>query len=104
MDARARKLESMWRWRQAANWSPVVWLPLVIYWSLTGRTAIGIGLAIAGLAFIGCARAIVGMSRCPGCETRFRDTPAGLRRIWNDLSCEACGLSLFELRRSRAQD
>ncbi len=104
MDPRQSKLEQLFRWKQAAIWSPVVILPLVVYWGLTERAAQAIGLAIAGGVFVGLARFVVGNARCPGCATRFRDTPAGARRIWNDLTCEACGLSLFELRRGRARD
>ena len=104
MDARRSKLEQLFRWKQAANWSPLVWLPLVVYWVLTARAAQAIGLGIAGLVFVLVARFVVGNARCPACETRFRDTPAGFSRIWNQMACEACGLSLFELRRGRARD
>jgi len=104
MDPRQAKLEQLFRWKQIASWSPVVLLPLVVYWGLTGRAAQAIGLAITGGVFFGVARIVVGHARCPACGTRFRDTPAGFRRIWNDLTCEACGLSLFELRRGRARD
>ncbi|MEM9174835.1 MAG: hypothetical protein AAGC67_06345 [Myxococcota bacterium] len=98
------KLEQLFRWKQAASWSPVVWLPLVVYWGLTGRAPRAIGLVIAGVAFVGVARFVVGRARCPACQTRFRDVPAGSKRIWNEMTCAACGLSLFELRRGRAPD
>ena len=104
MDPRRAKLEQLFRWKQVALWSPVLWLPLVVYWGATARGPRAIGLAIAGGVFIALARFVVANARCPGCETRFRDTPAGFRRIWNDMTCEACGLSLFELRRGRARD
>ncbi|MBB84138.1 MAG: hypothetical protein CL931_10060 [Deltaproteobacteria bacterium] len=104
MDPKRAKLEQLQRWKQAADWSPLVWLPLVVYWALTARASQAIGLAIAGAVFIAFARFVVGNARCPGCETRFRDMPAGFSRIWNELACEACGLSLFELRRGRARD
>ena len=104
MDPRRAKLEMLFRWKQAAIWSPVVWLPLVVFWLLTDRTPMAIGLAIAGLVFVGLARVVVWSARCPGCEALFRGTPAGFRRVWNELACEACGLSLFELRRGRARD
>lgn len=104
MDARQAKLERLFRWKQGAIWSPLVWLPLVVYWLLTGRTPLAIGLAIAGLAFVGVARLVVWSARCPACETRFRSSEALFRGVWNELRCEACGLSLFELRRGRARD
>ena len=104
MDPRRAKLEQLFRWKQAASWSPVLWLPLVVYWGLTERAPRAIGLVIAGLVFVAVARFVVGNARCPGCETRFKDTPAGFSRIWNEMACEACGVSLFELRRGRARD
>ena len=104
MDPRQAKLEQLHRWKQVANWSTVLWLPLGVYGMLTGRAAEAMGVAIAGLVFFAVARVVVVSSRCPGCETRFRDTPAGIRRVWNEIACEACGLSLFELRRARARD
>ena len=104
MDRRQARLEQLFRWKQVASWCPVVLLPLIVYWGLTERAAQAIGLAIAGAVFFGFARFVVMRARCPGCEARFSDTPAGARRIWNDLACEACGLSLFELRRGRARD
>ena len=104
MDSKQVRLEAIFRWRQAVNWSPVIWLPLVIYWLLTSRFPLGIGMLIAGFMFIAFARIVVAMSHCPGCETRFRDAPSGLSEMWNEVTCATCGLSLFELRRSRAQD
>ncbi len=104
MDPKRAKLEQLQRWKQAANWSPLLWLPLAVYGALTARASQAIGLAIAGLVFIAFARFVVGNARCPACEARFRDTPAGFSRIWNEMACEACGLSLFELRRSGARD
>ena len=99
MDRRRAKLEQLFLWRQAANWSPVLWLPVGVFWLLTARTPNAIGLAIAGLAFIGVARLVVWAARCPGCGAEFRSIPGGFRRIWGELACNACGLSLFELRR-----
>ena len=64
--------------------------------------AIGIGLA--GLAFAGLARVVVWSARCPGCQVPFKQLPSGFRRFWEDATCEACGLSLFELRRSSGLD
>ena len=104
MDRVRNALESIHRWRQSASWSPVVLLPLVVYWQLTDRTPLAIGAALAGGAFVLFARGWVYFARCPACETRFGSTPAGFRRIWDDLACEACGVSLFELRRGRARD
>lgn len=104
MDRTRRELEALFRWRQAANWSPVVLLPLVVYWQLTDRTPLAIGAALAGLAFYLFARGRVYLARCPACGERFSATPAGHRRIWEALACDACGVSLFELRRGRARD
>ena len=102
MDRPRAKLEQLFLWRQAANWSPVLWLPLVVFWLLTGRTPTALGLGIAGLAFIAVARLVVWSARCPGCAAAIRSTPGGFRRIWSELACAACGLSLFELRRGDA--
>ena len=99
-----RKLEGLHRWKLFAIWSPVVWLPLSVYWMLTNRSPLAIGFAIAGVAFFGFARGVIYFSRCPECEKAFRDSPVGFRRIWNELCCDACGISLFELRRGRARD
>ena len=104
MDRRRAKLEGVRRWRQAAAWSPVAWLPLVVYWLSTERAPLAVAFALAGVAFMLIARCVVWSTRCPQCETRFGATPAGFRRIWNDMVCDACGLSLFELRRARARD
>ena len=104
MDRVREGLESIHRWRQAANWTPVVLLPLIVYWHLTDRTPLAIGAVLAGFAFYGFARGWVYFARCPACETRFGDTPAGFRRGWEEIACEACGVSLFELRRGRARD
>ena len=104
MASERTRLEFLRRWRQAAVWSPVVWLPLVVYWILTDRAPLAIAFFLAGLAFVGIARTVVWLARCPRCEVPFRDTPAGFRRAWDETRCEACGLSLFELRRGRARD
>jgi hypothetical protein len=99
MDPRRRKLEGLRRWRQAAVWSPVLGLPLVLYWLLTARPLPAVGLVIAGACFWGLARAVVWSARCPGCERPFREARAGFRHIWDQSQCASCGLSLFELRR-----
>ena len=104
MDRRLAKLEQLHRWKQAAQWSPVLWLPIAVFWGLTNRGPDAIGLAIAGIVFVGAARLVLWSARCPGCEAPFRETAAGFRRVWNELACDVCGLSLFELRRGRARD
>ncbi len=104
MDRVRSGLESLYRWRQAANWAPVMLLPLIVYWQLTDRTPLAIGAALSGFAFYAFARGWVYFARCPACEKQFRATPAGFRRVWDELSCAACGVSLFELRRGRARD
>ena len=97
-------LEQLRRWRQAAVWAPIAWFPLAIYALMTGRSAWSIGIGLSGLIFAGVARAVVWSARCPACAVPFRGSPGAFRRFWDDASCDACGLSLFELRRGRAQD
>ena len=97
-------LEQLRRWRQAAVWAPIFWFPLVIYAQIMGQSLASIGVGLAGLAFWGLARAVVWSARCPSCEAPFRQSPAGFERAWDESSCAACGLSLFELRRGRARD
>ena len=104
MDAKQAALEGLHRWQQSAQWSPVVLLPLIIYWLFTDRAPLAIGAGIAGASFYAFARARVTRARCPACETRYGSTPAGSDRIWNEMACDACGLSLFELRRGRARN
>ena len=104
MDPRRRKLEGLHRWRQAALWSPVVWIPLVLYWLLTGRPQPAVGLVIAGACFVGLSRAVVWFAHCPGCNRPFREAEAGFRRVWDQAECAACGLSLFALRRGSDPD
>ena len=104
MDPRRRTFEALHRWRQAALWSPVVWIPLVLYWLLTDRPLLAVGLVIAGASFAGLARGVVWLARCPGCRRPFREAEAGFRRFWDQSECAACGLSLFGLRRGEAPD
>lgn len=104
MDARQARLERTHRWRQAAVWAPVVWLPLALFWLLTGRAPLAVAIALAGVVFAGIARLVVWAGRCPGCGVPTRSSPAGFRALWDEMRCAACGLSLFELRRSRARD
>lgn len=87
-----------------AVWAPILWFPLVVYCLLVDRVLEATGLGLAGLVFAGLARGVVWFARCPACEKLFRRSPTGFRRIWDDASCEACGLSLFELRRGGAHD
>ena len=95
--------EALRRWRQSARWSPVVWLPLAVYWLLTERAELAVAAFGAGGAFLGIARLVVWASRCPSCGSPFGDSSAAFARAWNDLACEACGGSLFELRRGGAR-
>ncbi len=93
------RLEYLRLWRQVAAWAPVVWFPVVVYTLLTERTEWALALGLAGLIFAGLARGVVWSASCPACAARFRASASGFRRIWDAASCEACGLSLFELRR-----
>lgn len=97
-------LEQLRRWRQAAVWAPIVWFPLAIYALIMGRSIWSIGIGLAGLAFAGLARTVVWSARCPACEAPFRTSPERFRSAWDESTCDACGLSLFELRRGRAGD
>jgi hypothetical protein len=99
-----RVLEQLRRWRQAALWAPIVWFPLAIYALIVGSSTASIGIGLAGIVFAGLARGVVLLARCPRCETLFRDSPGGFRRVWDDASCEACSLSLFDLRRGGDHD
>ncbi|HEB91021.1 MAG TPA: hypothetical protein ENI85_15710 [Deltaproteobacteria bacterium] len=94
-------LENIRRWRQAVVWAPVFWFPLVLYGFASGRLRLALGLGFAGLVFAGLGMSIVWLGRCPGCRARFGTRSGGFRRIWDDATCEACGLSLFELRRKK---
>lgn len=93
------RLEQLRLWRQVAVWAPVLWFPLLVHFLLVDRTRMAIGLGLAGIAFAGCARGRVWIARCPACRKPFRDSEGGFRRIWDEASCAACGLSLFDLRR-----
>ncbi|MAG30026.1 MAG: hypothetical protein CL908_03920 [Deltaproteobacteria bacterium] len=94
------KLEQLRRWRQAAVWAPVFWLPGVVYGLLVDAIALAMMLGFAGLVFALVARGVVWFGRCPRCGARFSETPSGFRRIWDESSCGACGVCLFELRRA----
>lgn len=97
-DPRAR-FEQFRRWRQSAVWAPVLWFPIAITGFALGRSGLAITLIFAGLVFTGMCCAVVWFGRCPSCEVRFGDSSKAFRRIWDDATCDACGLSLFELRR-----
>ncbi len=100
MDRLRVLLEGLQRWKQAAVWSPIAILPLVI-WSLsTTRTYLAVTGVLAGIVFNGLARARLALARCPICGTRFGSTAEGYRRVWHDLACDMCGRSLFDLRRA----
>ncbi len=99
MSGERARLERIRHWRQAVVWAPVFWLPFVVYGFATQRTGMALTLGFAGLVFAGLGRSIVWFGRCPGCRVRFGTRPDGFRRIWDDATCDACGLSLFVLRR-----
>ncbi|MBJ18983.1 MAG: hypothetical protein GY910_06125 [bacterium] len=77
---------------------------MAVYCLLVGRVIEAIALGLAGIVFATLSRFVVWCARCPACERPFRSSPAGFRRIGEEASCEACGLSLFELRRRRTDD
>jgi hypothetical protein len=93
------RFEQLRRWRQVAVWAPVLWFPLLVHFFLLGSEALAIGLGLAGIAFAVFARGRVWIARCPACHEPFRSSEDGFRRIWDESTCGACGLSLFEMRR-----
>jgi len=95
------RLEQLRRWKIAAAWAPVFWFPLAVYALSIGETGVAFALPLAGAAFAGAARLAVLTARCPRCGERFRARPGGFRRIWDESACQACGLSLFALRRGK---
>lgn len=97
------KLEQLRRWRQTAVWAPVLWFPGVVYGLLVGEVGLALTLGFAGLVFAVVARGVVWLGRCPRCDAAFKDSPAAFRRIWDESSCQACDVSLFELRRGGGQ-
>lgn len=103
MTVARRRLEQIRRWRQTAVWAPAIWFPVVVFALATGRLALALTFGLSGLVFSGVARAVVWSGRCPRCEGRFGASGAIFREIWDESSCQACGLSLFELRREEAR-
>lgn len=95
-----RRFEQLHRWRMAAAWAPMFWMPVVIYGISTQRLALGMSLGLAGFAFALVARAAVWLRRCPECGEHFGATPEEFETIWEDSGCRACGVSLFRLRRA----
>jgi len=95
------RLEQLRRWKQAASWAPVFWFPLVVYALSIGETRVAATIGLAGTVFAGAARLAVWTARCPRCGETFRARPGGFRRVWDEAGCEACGVSLFALRRAR---
>ena len=93
------RFETLWRWRQASVWAPVLWFPVMLFGLLTGRTALALTIGLAGLVFAGLTRAVVWLGRCPDCEKRWSDSSGGFQRFWDKATCPSCGLSLFDLRR-----
>ena len=96
--ARSR-FEQLRRWKLAASWAAVFWFPLAVYLLSIGRARPSLAVALAGVVFSGAARLVVWSARCPSCGESFRARRGGFRRIWDEASCAACGLSLFGLRR-----
>ena len=87
------------RWRQAAVWAPVLWFSLAITGFALGWSGLAIVLILSGLVFTGMCCAVVWFGRCPSCNARFGESTRAFRRFWDDATCDACALSLFELRR-----
>ncbi|MBY0398866.1 hypothetical protein K2X89_01125 [Myxococcota bacterium] len=94
------RLEQLRRWKLAASWAPVAWFPVVVFALSVEQPLVAATLGLAGAVFAGAARAAVWSARCPRCGESFRARPGGFRRIWDEASCLACGVSLFELRRA----
>ncbi len=98
MNERTR-LERIRRWRQAAVWAPVFWFPVILTGFALGHFAVALTLALAGFVFAGICGAVVWLGRCPRCNARLGMSSKSFRRIRDAATCDACGLSLFELRR-----
>ncbi|MHA7836800.1 MAG: hypothetical protein ACX98W_04995 [bacterium] len=94
-----QRLEGIWRWRQVSVWAPVLWLPLLLHGLASGHAAIAFAVGLSGVVFAALTRGVVWLGRCPGCETRWRDSREGFQTVWDEAACRACGLSLFESRR-----
>lgn len=99
MIAHRPQLEQIRRWRQAAVWAPVLWFPVILTAFALGELRLAIAGVFAGLLFAATCVAVVWFGRCPRCIVRFGDSSESFRRFWDDATCHACGLSLFELRR-----
>ena len=95
------RLEQLRRWKLAASWAPVVWFPLVVYLLSIEQARVAVTLVLAGTVFAGAARLAVWSARCPRCGESFRARRHGFRHVWEEAGCDACGVSLFALRRSR---
>lgn len=99
MSRERSRLEQLRRWKLAASWAPIGWFPLAVYALSIGADRGALTLALGGAAFAGAARLAVWWADCPRCGEPYRARPAGFRRAWEEASCDACGLSLFALRR-----
>ncbi len=100
MDRLRVLLEGLQRWKQAAVWSPIAILPLVI-WSLsTTRTYLAVTGVLAGIVFNGLARARLALARCRCCVTGWVSPAEGTRRFGPSRGCDWGGRSLFDLRRA----
>ena len=95
-----RRFEQIHRWRKAADWAPMLWLPLMIYCLSTGRLALGMALGLSGFLFAVLTRAVVWLRRCPDCGETFGESAAAFEAIWSESRCLGCGISLFGLRRA----
>jgi hypothetical protein len=95
-------LEQLRRWRQAAVWAPVLWFPIILTAFALDELRLAIAGVFAGSLFAAICVAVVWFGRCPQCTARFGDSSETFRHFWDDATCHACGLSLFELRRRDA--
>lgn len=100
MKSEQARLEQLRRWKLAASWAPVLWFPLGLFALSIGAYPQAAALVLAGIFFAGAARLAVWVARCPRCGEAFRARPGGFERVWDEAGCVACGVSLFELRRT----
>ena len=75
------------------------WFLVILTGFALSHFAVVLTLALVGFVFAGICGAVVCLGRCPRCNARFGMSLKSLRRIWDVATCDACGFSLFELRR-----